>query len=118
MDNFNIDEHRYDNSEWKQVSVPVYGKPEDIISENSVAQSIAETKSACKVRFRSPVLTFQLILCIAFLTLMFLFSSFLPDLFSVIKSKYDEEINTSVYFNGDFSNFDFTRIFATTNDEV
>lgn len=86
------------------------------------ASSSSDDKSgvteSVKKRLKTPVLTFQLIVCLLILTLLFLAKTFLFDLYSQFRSWYDTEYNATIFFSGDFSDFDFSGIFASTKDEL
>lgn len=105
-----------DNSgDWKSVSEPVL--------KNNVAQDDNEDINITNAKHRelnflAPVLTLQLLFCLLILTFAFIAKNFMTDLFTNIKTFYDKEISSSMFFNGDFSDIDYSRFFGASDDEV
>lgn len=109
MDNLN--NSISDNDNWVSLSEPVVSKEDTPASKESVP-----VKRISRVTI-SPVLTIQLIICLAFVAMLFICKTFFTNTFSVLFSAYDKAVNTSLYFDGDLSSLDFSHIFSATHDE-
>ncbi len=115
MDNY-ID--AYDEKEWNLLTQPVLKN--DTNSENEpdiLREESAETIKIKKSK-SSPILTFQLVLCLVVLIVLFLLKTFAINTFTEIKSWYDTELTASLFFSGDFSELDYSSMFSSTNDEI
>ncbi len=114
MDNYKNSNENPENYGWQQLAQPQY-------AENDRSPITEEYKIPVvrKKNFsHSSILTFQLVLCIFVLIFLFLSKTFLPSVFYIFKDTYDKEINTSMFFSGDFQDLDFTDMFTATNDEI
>lgn len=109
MDNLN--NNLYDKENWVSLSEPVVSKGDALASEE-----VIPVKRNSRVNF-SPVLTFQLVVCLAFVAMLFICKTFFSNTFSYLFNAYNEAVNTSMYFDGDLSSLDFSPIFSASNDE-
>lgn len=114
MDNY-ID--TYYEQEWNELTTPVI-KNDNADEDQLLSNDVSVNKATKKERISSPVLTLQLILCLSILTILFLFKTFAFDLYSVVKNWYDSEVQSTLYFSGDFSDLDYSSLFSSTLDEL
>ncbi len=115
MDNYKFNEENIENRGWQQLAQPQYAEKDQppIVNDNGDV-----AKKHKKHFSHSPVLTFQLILCFIALSLLYFSKTFLPSAFNFFMDTYNREINTSMYFSGDFRDLDFSDLFIATNDEA
>ncbi len=117
MDNYNLIGNNTEEQGWQQLSQPVYAEENQVLCDPE-AENGNPQKEKKKHIVSSPIITFQLAVCLLFITLMYLSKVFMPTLFGAVMDGYDKEISTSMYFSGDFSSVDFSELFTATNDEV
>ncbi len=113
MDNLN-QKQQNDNYSWTSLTTP---------SENIDQVDVTQKPQAndTEIKHKSsltPVLTLQLLICICTIMLLFISKYFLPNLFAYTMDWYTKNISSSVYFDGDLKNADFSNIFSATNDEI
>lgn len=116
MDNFNIIGNNAEENGWQQLSQPVYAD-EGTESVNKEVENVHKKQKNKRITF-SPVITFQLIVCLIFITVMYFSKTFMPSLFNSVVDVYSKEITTSMFFNGDFRKADYLDLFTATNDEA
>lgn len=116
MDNYNYEKSFTDENQWQSLSQPVYNHEnlniDQVVSNEHIQRKLRKHKCI------SPVISFQLIICLAFLAFIYLCRVAMPSLFSMTMDLYDEQLNTSVYFSGDINDLDFSRILSATDDEI
>ena len=116
MDNY-INANEYaENEPWLSVSEPIVRSESAADEQNP--DTVLQSKNKNKKCVTAPVLTAQLVLCMLFLIAAFCAKSFLSDFFQDFMKAYNKEINASVYFSGDFSQFDYSGFFEASTDEV
>lgn len=123
MDNLKANEYLNDSEKFTYLGEPLETSQSyiDLDIDDEMSSSSDEKSTAPKSekkRLKTPVLTFQLILCLLILTLLFLGKTFFFDLYSQFRNWYDTEYNATIFFSGDFSEFDFSGIFSSTEDEL
>lgn len=101
-----------DEIHYPQAYPQAYSESETQTANNS------ELNRKEKAKLKSPVLLFQLCLCLVVLILMFLSKSFLPEYFGIIMDYFDTSMNSSMISDGDFSNLDYSKFFSSTDDEA
>ena len=111
MDNFNINDV-YSENDWQDVSTPVI--KEEAISENSNENNLIKEKA--KKHNKHPVLTLQLTVALCVLLFLFVLKFIGTPVFESIMSWYKTETSKSLIFNGDFESFDFSSLFATSDE--
>ena len=114
MNNYLQETNFQNDNEWMSLETPLY-KPSAAPGLSELTESPEENFSAEKNKAKKtmlcPVMTFQLIICLLFMIASFLSSAFVPDIFSKYKSAYDKELNTSMVFDGNFKDTDYSVIF-------
>lgn len=104
----------YNDKSWTELSEPV--RKQDLLKTPS--DKSTKTEEPIKHRtYSTPVLTFQLILCLIVLTVLFLLKTFSVGLYANIREWYDTEMSSTLYFSGDLSNIDYSHIFSASSDE-
>ncbi len=111
MDNYNDNLQR----QWTDVntSTALYIPEAENTSDENVSQKPHKSN-----KIISPIITFQLVICILILILIFISKPFLPDLNKRVMDFYNAEISASMIFSGDFRDLDYSTFFGATNDEV
>ncbi len=108
-----------ESDEWISLSEPVMAQPVSLDNLEAIddADKIKKPPKS-KNTLKAPIVTFQLLLCVSILLLIYISKLFLPDVFTIFKSTYDREINSSMFSNGDFKNSSYLSFFTSTPDEA
>lgn len=114
MDNYT---DNFYNDEWVDLSQPNTDSSAQLNEDESTDSEKDKANKKSKP-VSSPVLTIQLILCLCVLTILFVLKTFAFEIFSICKTWYDTELNSSMYFSGDFSQLDYSSLFTSTADEL
>lgn len=106
---------------WHTLAAPVSKNDFVSISETSedsnYINKVKDKKSKSVNFIFSPILTFQLIVCLFVLTLAFVAKTFFFEQYEAVKSEYDGEITSSMFFDGKIKDNEFDSIFSVTIDE-
>ena len=106
-------------SDWVNLSaMDEHLRPEVLNIPEAQNPQDAELISKHKPSVKSPVLLFQLCLCLVILIVLFLSKSFLPEYFGIAKEYFDSFLNSSMISDGDFSKLDYSKFFPSTFDEA
>lgn len=106
-------------SDWVNLSeMDEHLNPEALSIPETQSQQNTELSRKHKPSVKSPVLLFQLCLCLVILTALFLSKSFLPEYFGIAKEYFDSFLNSSMISDGDFSKLDYSKFFPSTLDEA
>lgn len=105
----------YSDYSWEELTQPtrkqeIQAKPDE--SDNT------QQNYRRKHKFSTPVLALQLCICLFILTLLILLKTFSIGLFTDFRIWYNGEMNSSLYFSGDFTNIDYSQLFSSSKDEV
>lgn len=112
MDNFN-NKDIYSDNDWQNVSTPTVKPLKSDCEDDTEELLVKESKNR---RSKAPVLTFQLVVVMCVLLFLFILRFLNVPAFDRVMDWYKLEISKSVIFSGDFENFDFTSIFATSDE--
>lgn len=114
MDNFNNSDGFLDNN-WHELYYERH-KPED--ETELIGQHDDKIDVTDKIRkYKSPVLTFQLILALCLLLFLFVIKLLNLPLYDFVMSKYNVYMSESVIYDGNFKDFDFSFL-SSTADEI
>lgn len=106
---------------WSTLAVPVSKKDitanNDLSENNSFAEAPKIKKNKSVGFVLSPILTFQLIICLFVLTFAFVAKTFFTKQYESVKSEYDKEIKSSMFFDGKIQDNEYNNIFFLTSDE-
>ncbi len=106
-------------NDWVSLSTPSKGEPVTTVpTEEDATIKPSNSNYRRKSGVKSPVLIFQLCLCIVILTLLFLSKNFLPEYFRLAKEYFDTAINSSMISDGDFSKLNYSSLFTSSDDEA
>ncbi len=112
MDNYNDKDV---NKQWTDISRPTV---QPLSEAESVSKESTNPKSSISQKNISPIITFQLIVCILILILIFISKPLIPKLNQFIMNIYNAEISASMIFSGDFKDLDYSSFFGATEDEI
>lgn len=106
-----------ENDNWLTLGAPVT-KQESLVTESDNKDfSHASYNQGNKKAILSPVLTFQLIVCLIVLTLAFVAKTFFIELYETAKTEYDRELTASMYFDGKIKQDNYDAMFTSQTDE-
>lgn len=101
------------DTQWQNVSAPIVKfDSEQLESPKNLDSTPAKVKHPGK----HPVLTFQLVVALCVLLLLFAIKFADNSLYSRIISLYQTKISESVIFNGDFESLDFSFLMSTDDE--
>lgn len=112
MDNFD-NRNIYPEDDWQSISTPIV-KTE--VSDSEIINDESEIITKTRKHSKHPVLTLQLTLALCVLLFLFVLKILGTPVYNSVMSWYESEISRSVIYNGDFENFDFSNLFATSDE--
>lgn len=122
MINENSEYFDLNEDNWSTLGKPV-SKKEIIASKETNGEDDSDSNDAVLTRVKSkrvahsPILTFQLIICLLFLTLAYVSKTFFLAQYESVKKEYDKELTASMIFDGKIRDAEYDSMFVVTSNE-